>query len=259
MKTLNIPARYYRVYTDPEVPCDEENFHFVNRDLPIPVSQAALILVDVWSDHYIDSWLQRAAEVTQAKIAPILKAARKIGLTIIHAPSPRVVENNHPDVMSPPKKSESSDKNEWPPREFKTLYRTGDHATFGRNREPRLDTWNASALHNLKIADASTPLPDEPVIANGDQLHKLLTERRILHLFYAGFATNWCVIGRDYGMIAMCNKGYNNILIRDATTGVEFHDTVNNLTATEIAIREIETKYAWSTLTNDVVSACENI
>ena len=83
MKTLNIPARYYRVYTDPEVPCDEENFHFVNRDLPI--------------------------------------------------------------------------------------------------------------------------------------------------------------------------------LIRDATTGVEFHDTVNNLTATEIAIREIETKYAWSTLTNDVVSACENI
>lgn len=69
------------------------------------------------------------------------------------------------------------------------------------------------------------------------------------------FATNWCVIGRDYGMIAMCNKGYNNILIRDATTGVEFHDTVNDLTATKISIREIETKYAWSTTTADFVAA----
>ena len=193
------------------------------KTLNIPVSQAALILIDVWSDHYINSWLHRASEITQSKIVPILSAARNIGLTIIHAPSPRVVETRHPDVMSPPPASGPNDPNEWPPREF--------------------------------IAKASAPHPDEPIIANGDQLHKLLAKRRILHLFYAGFATNWCVIGRDYGMIALHNKGYNNILIRDATTGVEFHDTVNDLTATEIAIREIETKYAWSTTTADFVTA----
>jgi hypothetical protein len=32
MKTLKFPARYYRVYTDPEVPCNEENFHFTSCD-----------------------------------------------------------------------------------------------------------------------------------------------------------------------------------------------------------------------------------
>jgi hypothetical protein len=52
---LNIPCRYYRVYTDPDVPCVEANFHHVERRLPIPIEQAALVLVDVWSTHYIDS------------------------------------------------------------------------------------------------------------------------------------------------------------------------------------------------------------
>ena len=67
---LDLPCRYYRVYTGPDVPCDEANFHFVERDLSVPVDQAALVLVDVWSTHYIDSWLKRATEVTQERIVP---------------------------------------------------------------------------------------------------------------------------------------------------------------------------------------------
>src|SRR5256885_16927364 len=84
----------------------------------------------------------------------------------------------------------------------------------------------------LDLAPAVKPLPGEPVIHTGAQMHTLLTERRILHLFYAGFATNWCVIGRDYGICAMNDRGYNSILVRDATTGIEFHDTVESLMAT---------------------------
>jgi len=77
---LSIPCRYYRVYTDADVPCDETNFHFVKRTLPVPVAEAALVLVDVWSTHYIDSWLARARQVTQEKIVPLLEAARRIGV-----------------------------------------------------------------------------------------------------------------------------------------------------------------------------------
>ncbi len=254
MKTLNIPARYYRVYTDKNVPCNEENFHFVEKTLPIPAEQAAIVLVDVWSTHYIDSWLNRATQITQQKIVPLIEAARSIGLTIIHAPSPRVVESHHPECMPPQQDPTPTHPQLWPPATFRGLYRPNE---FGRNQEPRLDEALARYVTELKISDLTKPLSNEPIIATGEQLHQTLEDRKILHVFYAGFATNWCVTNRDYGLIATCHKGYNVILLRDATTGVEFHDSVDQLTATEIAIREIETKYAWSALSDDFNAACK--
>jgi nicotinamidase-related amidase len=255
MKTLKIPARYYRVYTDPNTPCNEKNFHFIEKTLPIPAEQAALVLVDVWSTHYIDSWLNRATQITQQKIVPLIEAARNTGVTVIHAPSPRVVESHHPENMPPKQESSSAQPQEWPPSNFRGLYRPNE---FGRNKEPRLDEAHTRYVTELKISNLSKPLPDEPIIATGEQLHQTLSERKILHVFYAGFATNWCVINRDYGLISTCQKGYNVILLRDATTGVEFHDSVDQLTATEIAIREIETKYAWSTTTDDFIVASKD-
>jgi nicotinamidase-related amidase len=252
---LDIPCRYYRVYTDPDVPCVEANFHHVERRLPIPIEQAALVLVDVWSTHYIDSWRQRAGAVTQEKIVPLLDAARGIGLTVIHAPSPQVAQRYQTTGPPPAVTLSSAAAVEWPPCEFRGLYRRGEHAAFGRNRKPRLDAALARYVDELDIAPAARPAPGEPVIATGEEMHQLLAERGILHLFYAGFATNWCILYRDYGMVAMSGKGYNLILIRDATTGVEFHDTIDTLTATEITIREIETKYGWSTTTPAFLAA----
>lgn len=69
---LNIPCRYYRVYTDPGVPCREEQFHFVEKVLPIPVEQAALVVVDVWATHYIESMLERARPIIEEKIPCLL-------------------------------------------------------------------------------------------------------------------------------------------------------------------------------------------
>jgi len=252
-RILDLPCRYYRVYTDPEISCDEDNFHFVERQLSLPIEQTALVLVDVWSTHYIDSWLQRATEITRDRIVPLLQAARQAGVTIIHAPSPFVVERHHPGFT--PEPNPPAESSAWPPPSFRGIYRSGEHADFGRNREPRLQDAIARYETELKITDQVAPLPGEQIIATGNQLHELLTERRILHLVYAGFATNWCVIGRDYGIIAMNERGYNILLVRDATTGVEFHDSVEELTATEIAIREVETKYAWSTTTDAFIAA----
>lgn len=99
------------------------------------------------------------------------------------------------------------------------------------------------------------PAEGEPVVHTGEQLHRLLSERRVLHLFYAGFAANWCLLYRDYGVLAMHGRGYDIILVRDATAGVEFHDTVNQLSATGMAIREMEAKWAWSTTAEALIQA----
>ena len=254
---LDVAARYYHVYTDSEAPCNEENFHLVERRLPLPVSQTALVLVDVWATHYIDSWLQRAARITQERIVPLTTALRSAGVTIIHAPSPFVVERHHPDCM--PETARAEAEPSWPPRDFRGLYRQGEHAVFGRDQEPRLSAALARYETELKISPLMQPAAGDVVVATGDQLHQQLESRQILHLLYAGFATNWCVIGRDYGMIAMNGRGYNNILVRDATTGVEFHDTVADLSATAVTIREVETKYGWSAITADLIEGARAI
>ena len=252
---LHVPCRYYRVYTDLDVPCEERNFRFVERRLPIPVTEAALVLVDVWATHYIDSWLARAKRVIQSKIVPLLQAARKAGMTVIHAPSPYITQRYYKDAL--PKTSAPPPTGPvWPPPAFRGIYRKGEFAAFGRDQEPRLPKAYAHYETALKIAEPALPRPGEIVITTGDQLHELLAQRKILHLLYCGFATNWCVIGRDYGLIRMNERGYNIILVRDATTGIEFHDTVDTLAATEMTIREIETKYAWSCSTDAFADAC---
>lgn len=254
--TLDLPCRYYRVYTDDGVPCREHNFDFVEQGLPLPAAQTALVLVDVWATHYIDSWLERAADITKAHIVPMMAAARRAGVLVIHAPSPFVVERHHKgSVPATPADTEGPDS--WPPASFRGIYRGGEHAAFGRQAEPRLAAAQARYETELKIADIAAPAGDDEVIATGPQLHELLKARGILHLVYAGFATNWCVIGRDYGIIAMNGRGYNIVLARDATAGVEFHDSVEAETATQIAIREIETKYGWSTTAADFVRAAD--
>ncbi|MEW6754135.1 MAG: isochorismatase family protein [Candidatus Latescibacterota bacterium] len=258
-RILTLPCRYYRVYTDLSVPCHEANFGFVERTLPLPVAQTALVLVDVWATHYVDSWLERASRVTRERLVPLLKAVRGAGVTVIHAPSPYVVERHHPDSMPPPSSAPAppgSPSPCWPPPAFRGIYRTGEYAPFGRDQEPRLPLAYARYESELKIAAPAAPLPGEPIIATGPQLHEELARRGILHLLYAGFATNWCVIGRDYGIIAMNDRGYNVVLVRDATTGIEFHDTVETLAATAMTIREVETKYAWSTTVDAVAAAC---
>jgi nicotinamidase-related amidase len=255
---LTVPCRYYRVYTDPGTSCVERNFHFVERPLPIPIEQSALVLVDLWSTHYIDSWLRRAQEITQTKVVPLLEAARKVGMTVIHGPSPFIADR-YLQAPSPPNVTTDPSVPDWPPAAFRGIYRSGEYAAFGRDQEPILPGVYKRYETELDINPIVRPIPGEPIIHTGDQMHRLLAERKILHLFYAGFATNWCLMGRDYAIYAMDKHGYNIILIRDATTGIEFHDTVETLTATEMQIREFETKNAWSTTTESFVEACDEI
>jgi nicotinamidase-related amidase len=116
--------------------------------------------------------------------------------------------------------------------------------------------WEVAA-RNWVMNPAVPVLDSDEVISSGEQLHEVLRDRGILHLLYVGFATNWCILGRDYGIRAMRNRGYNTILLRDATTGVEFPDTLDTLFATEISIREAEQMWGFTASNPDFFTACQ--
>jgi nicotinamidase-related amidase len=99
------------------------------------------------------------------------------------------------------------------------------------------------------------PQPEDAVVATGQELHELLTERRVALLFYVGFATNICVLHRDYGVLAMGARGYLPILLRDCTIGIESGDTLPEMLATRAAIHDVERRYYTST-SDQLARAC---
>jgi nicotinamidase-related amidase len=206
----------------------------------------ALVLVDVWDDHSVASHRERALAILRERIAPVLAAARSAGLTVIHAPSP--------DADVPLASGQRArhrlaawtlhhlrrliERPDWPPRAFRR--RTGPWAAFARApiQADRLRSVPAEAR----------PHPGEPVVLSGAALHRALRKRRILHLLYAGFATNLCVQRtRDYSIEAMARRGYNPILLRDCTTGIETAATLEGLQMTQTAIQQIEQTAASAT------------
>lgn len=257
MRTLQLKVRYFQDSTPDDVPCREENF--VRREfvMPLPVEQTAFVLVDMWAVHHIDSWIQRAADVTQKAVLPALAAAREAGLMIVHAPCPEVARQ-YPQLNrhAPPAPMPEPD---WPPPEFRS--REGQYADYAGPRAQPPGVWPRwnRVVPYWRMNPAVPVLESDHVIATGQQLHELLRDCGILHLIYVGFATNWCILGRDYGIRAMVNRGYNSILLRDATTGVEFPDTLANLFATEIAIREAEQAWGFSASNIDFFAACKEI
>ena len=90
MQQLDLQVRYFQDSTPLGVPCREENFVRRQIRMSLPLAQTALVLVDMWNDHFNDSWLERAAHLTGAAVVPVLEAARAAALKIIHAPSPEV-------------------------------------------------------------------------------------------------------------------------------------------------------------------------
>ena len=261
MSKLKLRVSYFQDSTPEDVACREENFIRRQIDMSLPLAATALVLVDVWNAHFIESWIERARKVTLQAIVPALQAAREAGLTVIHAPSPEVA-SRYPQTESYPLGLDSltlTDEPSWPPAAFRQ--RQGDYAAYvhPRLQPPGIKIHESKTMQNLDISPSIEVKDDDIVIATGEQLHNILSEYGILHLIYAGFAANWCVMHRDYGIRAMYSRSYNIVLLRDCTTGVEFPDTLDKEFVTEITIREVEQQYGFSASNKDFISSCREI
>jgi len=246
---LDLPVQYFQDSPAEGLSWREE--HFVRRrvDMRLPIQQTALVLVDTWDNHFIESWLERAEKVTREAVVPVLHAGRAAGLTIVHAPSPSVTPA-FPQHMKRHQPAPSAAPPDWPPAEFRS--RQGEYAAFRgpRAQPPGIPHIDIGMSPHIDVQD------DDFLLETGLQLHDLCRERGILHLVYCGFATNWCILNRDYGMRSMARYGYNMVLLREATMGVEYPDTVDECQATKLAIREVETQLGFSASNPDFLTAC---
>ncbi len=235
-KPISMNPRYYRWHVDPGVEWTEANTRHNQLNWQIPVSQTALILVDVWQRHYIKDPEERAEAIINTKLIPLLTSLRKSGVKIIHAPSPEVAVTSPNWVRFQTKEQVFSKHDSWPPSDF--LSSSGEYKSFAMPDEPMEAVRQKMAP--LTFHPRVLPLDGEPVVANGAELHEYLKRNKLLFLLYAGFNTNACIINRDYGTIRMRDRGYKIILIRDCTTGMESKDTQETLAQTNGTILNLE-------------------
>ncbi|MDB5390151.1 MAG: nicotinamidase-like amidase [Planctomycetaceae bacterium] len=248
---LHVRPRYHRWHVDPGVEWIETNTKHASLDWTIPLNQVALVLVDVWDRHYLKDTAARAEAVIDEKLVPFLSTCRDSGMTIVHAPSPPQA-TPHPNWVNAGKSLPAAAQPDvWPPSAFRS--KSGQFQAYSRPSEPRAAEL-AQLRADLKIHPRIRPVGNEPVVATGEELHQLCQRSGVLFLLFAGFNTNARILARDYGTLEMSRRGYEVILVRDCTTGMESRETQPTLSQTNGAILLLE-MFGQYTVTSDEVRA----
>jgi nicotinamidase-related amidase len=121
------------------------------------------------------------------------------------------------------------------------------------------------ASHGQPASAVAKPLPGEFVAEfvpasyslSRDVMCRHLETLGIRTLFYAGYASNWCLLHRPTGIIAMAQAGYEIILIRDCTLGFETPDTLAGQWCNYVAINTVEHQWGSTITLSDLRTAFE--
>ncbi len=250
VREINLKVRYLPAAAEV---CDVDQEKLIRHKYltwQLPVSETALVAVGAWDCHYLASHQERAAKICRGKIKPVMDACRKVGIAVIHVPSPEDAKRyldtgNFFGVRA--EKSKLVETQAWPPENFRK--RLEEYGKFAKPEGSVAARWKEMRQHR-KIDAAVEPRANDYIVATGAELQLLCGWTRISHLIYVGFAANWCVLFRDYGLRERALEGYNVILLRDCTTAVENAYTIRQKSMTKFAILEAEEVFRIATATS---------
>lgn len=244
---MRLQVRYYRA-----LPTDASGYEHEVLDLDI--NRTALVVVHCWNigcpdGPAVDSnfcvgmgWPEAAGEaqrIMREVIRPTMDAARRSGLRVLHV-EPDWMDAAYPHV--PSRRASGLSIAAGPHREMLDRAHGPDYLT-------------QSPLASMRRCELVAPAGDEPLVFYSDQLDQALQEHGIRILVYAGFAADMCVLGSEGGARAMLGRGYQCILLRDATLGVETPETFPLRLATRYGTHRFEWQVGHSATSGDLLEA----
>lgn len=182
-------------------------------------AQTAVIICDMWDQHWCKGATERVAEMAPA-LNRFVSAARDKGVLIVHAPSSVVdyykdfparlnvlktpTADNIPDRMGTWCDSLAGEpKHLWPI----------DQSDGGCDCETTCEQ-GSPWRKQIDLID----IKDEDYISDdGVELWNIFEHRGIRNVILVGVHTNMCVIGRPFGLRNMKRVGKNVVLCRDLT------------------------------------------
>jgi len=253
---LHLTGRYYRT-----IPHHQAGY--VEETIELAKEKTALVVMHCWNIGCADGpavdpnyWvgmgfqetIQEAERIMRERIRPAMEAARAAKVLVCHVEN-HVIASRHPEALRDADCEEAAAKP--PSSPAITTWR----AEMGnRCHGERYDT--DSPYAKMDRAAIVAPLPGEPFVFQTAQFHRALSRHGIENLIYTGFAADMCVLRAPGGIEPMAGFGYRLFLMRDATLGVEFPDTLSDRIATRWAVRYFETHYGDTVLCDDFIQAC---
>jgi nicotinamidase-related amidase len=190
--------------------------------------------------------------VVRHVIAPLLDTGRRAGMPIVHV-QPESVARRYPELVGqavslPVEK----------PRQANSLPHSQPVTDDVSQRAQRVHGEGYMAWEgwqHLDVAEPVRPQPGDAMIVTTAQFDAWLREREITTLLYTGFATNLCILDSPAAMKAMRGLGYRCVILREATLGVEFPETLETRTHTRAALQYIEAWVGYSASADDLLRA----
>jgi nicotinamidase-related amidase len=213
--------------------------------------KTALIICDMWDDHWCKSASRRVGEMAPA-LNEAVKAARAKGVFIIHAPSSvvdfykdtpqRKLAQQAPFAAAPIKLSTAprwGTKWCWPDPKYEGVLPIDDSdmgcSCTGGKCEIR-EAWT----RQINLIDI---LEGDAVTDNGQETFNLLAERGIDNVILCGVHLNMCVLGRPFAIRQMVKLGKQVAIMRDMTDTMynpERPPGVDHFTGTDLVIGHVE-------------------
>jgi nicotinamidase-related amidase len=243
--------------------------------ISVPPEEIALVLMHIWNVGIspelawkpdgpaggvmlMAEWAARTVPLIKNEIPPILSAARKAGLPVIHVASSENYAKKYPGYRrtlsiagaEPPGMPRAPHADERKsPDDHK------DALLFGE-RFPGSAGFYES---HLDFPDEAKPLDTEPVAVTTHQLNAVLRDRGIWQLIYCGFAINWCLWFSPCGMSDMSRLGYRCSCIREGVTAVENKASTHGEFNKEQALWRTSIMFGYIHNSNDFIRACGSL
>lgn len=206
-------------------------------------SETAIIICDMWNDHYCQSAAQRVG-VMAPRMNAVITAARNHGVMIIHAPSGCM--DQYADT--PYRRRMQQAPAAKPPVEI------AGWCYLDPEVEPEMPVDTSVCPCDdpvvgeaVRVFDREHPGLDiigyDGVSDNGVEIYNFCVQEGIKNVVLMGVHTNMCVLGRPFGIRQQVRLGMNVALCRDLTDAM--YDPrqppyVSHTRGTELVIEHIE-------------------
>ena len=207
---------YLNFRTRQEVAPGSDRLREVTTPTKWDARKTAIVICDMWNDHYCRNAARRVAEMA-SRMNDVISKSRDMGVLIIHSPSgcmdkyqdmsQRQIAQQAPKVETKiPLKGwcylDEAYEAKMPVAVAQPCDDDGAIRPAVRHFDRQIET--------LEIADGD-------VITDSAEAFYLMKQRGITNVILMGVHTNMCVLGRPFGIRQLVYQGQNVVLMRDMT------------------------------------------
>ncbi|RIK78759.1 MAG: protein-signal peptide and transmembrane prediction [Planctomycetota bacterium] len=226
-------------------------YEVVERAATWDAKRTALVVVDMWDDHWCRGAGRRVVELAGA-VNRFAGEARRRGVLVIHCPSTCV-----DFYRGAPARQRALDAPfAKPPVELAADERWGTAWDYpDEPREPPMpiddsdmgcdcaEKCTIAAPWTRQIASIDIDDGRDAITDNGQELYNLLADRGIDNVMICGVHLNMCVLGRPFGIRQLVKMQKNVVLVRDLTDTMYNHEMaprVSHFAGTELVVEHVE-------------------